>query len=62
MIGTKLAAGIVRQENIWPQMPSELQDFVQGSECGERRTIKMRRAWNTDDGEPAFSVPAQISP
>lgn len=40
VIGTKPAAGIVRWENTCPQMPSESQDLVQGSEWRERRTKK----------------------
>lgn len=40
MIGTKLAAGIVRWENTCPQMPSESQDLVQGGKWRERRTQK----------------------
>lgn len=54
-------AGVVHQENVWLQMLSESQDFVQGSKCGERRTKNGRRDWNTD-GTLSLSVPAQIPP
>lgn len=38
MLSTELAAGILHRENTWLQMLSESQDFVQGTECRERRT------------------------
>lgn len=53
-MSTKLAAVIIRWENIWLRVPSESEDFILGGECGEMRTKKEERL-EYRYGEPAPS-------